>query len=169
MSSVRTFGINLAERLCESLAVRLVRRPRVARMIRQVLLQQYVIFGDESRVIIAPSACINNALLNVASGRIIIEEDAMFGHNVSLLTGSHATGVRRSARLMAIPSEGRDIIVRSGAWIASNATVIGPAIIGEHAVVAAGAVVTGDVAANTLVAGVPARPVRRLDENADHD
>lgn len=165
MNSVRTIGVNFVDWLFENLAIRLVRRPRVARAIGQALLHQHVVFGDKSRVSIAPSARINNALLNVASGRIIIEDDAMFGHNVTLLTGSHATDARGQARMTAIPTEGRDIVVCSGAWIASNTTIIGPAVIGEHAIVAAGAVVTGNVAPNTLVAGVPAQPMRRVDEN----
>lgn len=169
MMSVRALGARLTERLCESLAVRLVRRPRVARTIGQALLHQYIVFGDESRVAIAPGARINNALLNVSSGRITIENDVMFGHNVTLLTGSHAIAARGKARLNAVPPDGRDIIVRTGAWIASNATIIGPAVIGEHAVVAAGAVVTGDVAANTLVAGVPARPLRQVDDDVRRD
>jgi acetyltransferase-like isoleucine patch superfamily enzyme len=165
MRSVRAFGLSLAERWCESLAVRLVGRPKVARMIGQALLHHYVVFGDESLVTIAPSARINNALLNVASGRIIIEDDANFGHNVSLLTGTHATSALGRERMNAVPAGGRDIVVCRGAWIASNATVLGPVRIGEHAVVAAGAVVTRDVAAYTIVAGVPARPVRSVDEN----
>ncbi|MEY2443252.1 MAG: hypothetical protein QOJ46_2678, partial [bacterium] len=49
-----------------------------------------------------------------------------------------------------------------GAWIGSGAIVLGPCRIGAHAVVAAGAVVTEDVAPETLVAGVPARTVRSL-------
>jgi acetyltransferase-like isoleucine patch superfamily enzyme len=167
MKSLRALGVDLMERLCESLAARLVTRKRVARAIGQALLHQYVVFGDEARVTIAPSACVNNALLNVASGRITIDGDVVFGHNVSLLTGSHATESLGRARLTAIPSEGRDIVIQAGAWIASNATIIGPVIIGQHAVVAAGAVVTCDVAARTMVAGVPARPVRLVDETVN--
>ncbi|MFT4034161.1 MAG: hypothetical protein QM679_01140 [Patulibacter sp.] len=52
---------------------------------------------------------------------------------------------------------------RGGAWVAAGAIVLGPCVIGENAVVAAGAVVTGDVAPYTVVAGVPAKPVRRLE------
>ena len=52
--------------------------------------------------------------------------------------------------------------VEQGAWVGSGAILLGPCRIGAHAVVAAGAVVTGDVAPETVVAGVPARPARSL-------
>ena len=99
----------------------------------------------------------------MSSGSIRVERDAFFGHGVSLLTGTHDLTLTGAARKDAIPPDGRDILVEEGAWIASNATLIGPCRIGAHAVVAAGAVVTGDVPARTVVAGVPARPVRTLD------
>jgi UDP-2-acetamido-3-amino-2,3-dideoxy-glucuronate N-acetyltransferase len=49
--------------------------------------------------------------------------------------------------------------VRRGASLGGNVTVVCGVTIGEHAMVAAGAVVTRDVAAHVLVAGVPARPI----------
>jgi acetyltransferase-like isoleucine patch superfamily enzyme len=61
-----------------------------------------------------------------------------------------------------IPSEGHDVIVGRGAWICTNAVIIGPCKIGAHAVVAAGAVVTGDVEPGTVVGGVPARFIKKI-------
>ena len=89
---------------------------------------------------------------------------AFFGHGVSLLTGTHDPTVIGPERKHAIPREGRDIVVGEGAWIASNATVLGPCRIGAHAVVAAGSLVKDDVPEYTVVAGVPARPIRVLDK-----
>ena len=132
------------------------------RLVREATLYHPVIFGDSARVTIEPGAVVNDALFNVSSGTIRIERDAFFGHGVSLLTGTHDADVFGAGRKDAIPPEGRDIVVGECAWIASNATVLGPCRIGPHAVVAAGAVVTGDVPEYTVVAGVPARPVRTL-------
>lgn len=55
--------------------------------------------------------------------------------------------------------EFRETRVRRGATIGANATVVCPCDIGEYALVAAGAVVTRDVPAHALVAGVPARQI----------
>ena len=80
-----------------------------------------------------------------------------------MLTGTHDVARRGLERQRAVPAEGRDVHVEEGAWVGSGAILVGPCRIGAHAVVAAGSVVTADVAPQTVVAGVPARLVRRLD------
>lgn len=56
--------------------------------------------------------------------------------------------------------------VRIGArvWIGAGARILPGVTIGDGAIVAAGAVVTRDVAPRTIVAGVPARPIKTLEE-----
>lgn len=134
--------------------------------IRNHLLFKKVVFGDPARVSVAPTAAVNNALFNVQSGRITVEDHAFFGQNVCLLTGTHEIDAPLEQRVTAIPREGRDIIIRRGAWLASNTTVLGPCVIGEMAVVAAGAVVTRDVEPYTIVGGVPARVIGRVPHGA---
>lgn len=64
--------------------------------------------------------------------------------------------------------KGRDgykkTLIREGASIGANATIVCGNIIGKYAMVAAGAVVTKDVPDYALVAGVPAKVVGRIDE-----
>lgn len=118
-----------------------------------------LVFGDPTRVSLAPSAIVNNALFNTSSGRISVREHAFFGHNVSLLTGTHDVATLGTERQCSIPTEGRDIVIETGAWVASNVTILGPCVVGEHSVVAAGAVVTADVPSFAIVGGVPARVI----------
>ena len=64
--------------------------------------------------------------------------------------------------------KGRDnykkTIVKKGATIGANATIVCGHTIGENAMIAAGAVVTKDVPKNALMAGVPARQIGYVDE-----
>jgi len=136
----------------------------VGRIIRRTVREHHYVFppGCGSAVRIGPGAVLNDALLNVSCGSITIGRDAMLAHGVSILTGTHDYRMFGADRRYAIPDRGYDIVVGEGAWVASNATVLGPCRIGDHAVVAAGSVVTSDVAAYTVVAGVPARVISQI-------
>jgi maltose O-acetyltransferase len=75
------------------------------------------------------------------------------GPAVEFVTGGHLAGdaVRRAGRGTAL-----EIAVGDGTWIGGRALILGGVKIGQGAIVAAGSVVTRDVPANVLVAGVPA-------------
>ena len=53
--------------------------------------------------------------------------------------------------------------IKDKAWIGSNATILPGVTIGEGAIVAAGAVVTKDVMAKTIVGGVPAKLIKKIE------
>ena len=57
-----------------------------------------------------------------------------------------------------------DIVVKDDVWIGDGAIICSGVTIGQGAIVAAGAVVTKDVPDNTIVAGVPAKEIRKLDK-----
>ncbi len=132
-------------------------------------LQEPQVFGPAERLVVEPGAKVNDALFNTVGGSITVRAGAFFGHGVAVLTGTHDIRVRGAGRQDAIPREGRDVVIEQGAWVSSRAVILGPCTIGADAVVAAGAVVTGDVPAATVVAGVPARPVRDIDGEAPRD
>jgi maltose O-acetyltransferase len=90
-----------------------------------------------------------------------IGANVYLGYEVMLITVSHEVGL--SAQRCG-PSVSGPIDIGNGVWIGSRAIILPGVRVGDGAVVAAGAVVTKDVAPNTLVAGVPARFVRDLDE-----
>lgn len=123
--------------------------------------------GRRRRVTIHQTAIVNNAIFNAVSGTIKIDAHVFFGHYVSLLTGTHDVNKTGRQRQEAVERTGRDIWIQEGAWIASNVTILGPVTIGKHAVVCAGAVVTKDVEEGTIVGGVPAKFIRKI--NFDND
>lgn len=130
-------------------------------------LGQPLVFGDEARLHVHPTAKVNNALFNLSSGDVTVARYAFFGHSVSILTGSHDIEKFGLARQDAIPIDGHDIVIGEGAWVASHAIVVGPCTVGAHAVVGVGSLVREDVARYTVVAGSPARVIRVIDHDED--
>jgi acetyltransferase-like isoleucine patch superfamily enzyme len=143
---------------------------RVEAIVQRVLdqrrdedLYRYRVHGDRSRLKIDPTAVVNNALFNLSSGDITVGPYAFFGHDVSVLTGTHDVDRFDRERQTAIPKTGRDVVIHQGAWLASGVLVLGPCEIGAHAVVGAGSLVLGDVPPYAIVVGRPAKLVRTID------
>lgn len=90
-----------------------------------------------------------------------VEDNVFIGHGVMFTNDKYprATNPDGSAQSeddwQVIP-----ILIKQGASIGSNATILAGVTVGENAMVGAGAVVTRDVADGATVAGVPARPVK---------
>jgi acetyltransferase-like isoleucine patch superfamily enzyme len=129
---------------------------------KEVALSQYLVFGDAQKLTLSPICVVNNALFNVSSGNISISDYVFFGHNVSVITGTHNYTKLGLERMEDFPKEGNDIVIEEGVWIASNVTVIGPCKIGKHSVVAAGSVVKGDIPSYHVVAGIPAKTIKEI-------
>lgn len=96
-----------------------------------------------------------------AATEITIGSNVLCGVNTTITdTDWHAIG--RHERNAGAPGKTSPVHIEDGVFIGMNATILKGVTIGEGAIVAAGAVVTGNVAAYTLVAGNPARVLRRL-------
>ena len=126
-----------------------------------VLIREDTIVGDgvrigtgsivEKGVRIGRNAWIQS-MVYIPNGTVI-EDDVFIGPNAVITNDKYP------------PSKRLDpVIIRRGAVIGANATLVAGVEIGEGAVVAAGAVVTRDVPPGAVVAGVPAREISKLDE-----
>lgn len=119
----------------------------------------YTDFGKNIRV--GRNVFINHACEFMDRGGITIGDNVLIGPKVNLVTLNHPLDPATRRSTWCAP-----IVIGPGAWIGAGASVMPGVTIGEHAVVAANAVVTRDVPAGTVVGGIPARFIKRLDDRA---
>lgn len=101
---------------------------------------------------------VNHGCTAMDLGGIDIGDDVMIGPTVHLISSGHPVDpATRRSQITTGP-----IRIGRGVWIGAGAMVLQNVVVGEDAVIAAGAVVTRDVSPRTLVAGVPARFVREV-------
>lgn len=105
------------------------------------------------------NVAINDATIDITGG-VYIGERTHFGHEVMILTTEHPPeirdGMERRQTLRIQP-----VHIGTDVYIGSRAMILKGVQIGDRAYIAAGAVVTKDVPPDTIVAGVPARPLVR--------
>ncbi len=119
-------------------------------------------------------SCINNAVGDVVIGdytRIGLHNTVIgpvtIGSHVNIAQGVTVTALNHNYDKpgIRIDQQGittRHITIGNDVWIGTRAVILPGVTIGSHCVVAAGAVVTTDVPDNTLVAGIPAKTIRKI-------
>jgi acetyltransferase-like isoleucine patch superfamily enzyme len=104
---------------------------------------------------ILPHVVFGDPYLTRIGNNVHFSTCALIGHDGSVAMLNHAYGVK-------LDSVGK-IDIRDNVFIGYNAVIMPNVTIGPNAIVAAGAVVTKDVAEGDIVAGVPAKPIGRVD------
>ena len=110
-------------------------------------------FGCQMKI--GKGVFVNHSLTCMAAGGITIDDSVMIGPNVRIVTDNHDFQNRMVLRC-------KPVHIKRNAWIGVGAIILPGVIIGENAVVAAGAVVTKDVAPNTIVGGNPAKFIKNI-------
>lgn len=100
---------------------------------------------------------INHACSFLDLGGITIEDDVLIAPRVNITTENHPTDPADRKSLILKP-----VVIKRNAWIGAGATILPGVTVGENAIVAAGAVVSKDVPANTIVGGIPARHLKNI-------
>lgn len=121
----------------------------------------YTAFGKTTRV--GKNVFVNFGCTFLDQGGITLEDGVFIGPGVKILTEAHPEQPEIRHTLLTRP-----VIIRRKAWIGAGAIILPGVTVGENAIIAAGAVVTKDVSDNTVVAGVPARILRTIN-NTDYE
>ncbi|NIR51871.1 N-acetyltransferase [candidate division KSB1 bacterium] len=94
---------------------------------------------------------------------VTIEDNVFVGHNVTFINDALPRATTENGRLkksedwQCVPT-----LIKRGASVGSSATLLCGITVGENAIIGAGAVVTKDVPADTIVVGNPARGLRKI-------
>jgi acetyltransferase-like isoleucine patch superfamily enzyme len=115
----------------------------------------YINYGKHTKI--GKNVFINFDCVFLDLGGITIEDGVLIAPKVSLLSEGHP--LSPDERHSLVPGR---IHIRKNAWIGTGATILPGVTIGENAVVAAGAVVSKDVPANTVVGGIPAKLIKSI-------
>lgn len=124
--------------------------------------------------VIESGACINNAVGDVIIGdytRIGLHNTIIgpvnIGHHVNLAQGITVTALNHNFEdsEKRIDEQGvctTPVVIEDDVWIGANAVILPGVRVGTHSVVAAGAVVTKDVPSHSIVAGIPAKIIKKI-------
>ncbi len=100
----------------------------------------------------------HKSLILMGGSEVNIGHNVDISSNVTIVNGTHELGNNEKAAGVGIA---RPIEINKGSWIGASATIIAGAKIGNRAIVAAGAVVTGEVEPGSVVGGVPAKIISK--------
>lgn len=115
----------------------------------------YTDFGRNIRI--GKNVFINSGCCFQDQGGIELGDGCLIGHQVVIATLNHDLDPRKRGGMVPAP-----VRLGKNVWVGAHATILAGVTIGDNAVVAAGAVVTGDVPPDTVVGGVPARVIKKI-------
>lgn len=141
---------------------------------RSLWLEAVTTYGPQSfnpNIVIGDYVCFSDNVHISAIDSITVGARTLFGSKVYVSDHNH--GIYRGYP-QSSPDEpparrllggGGPVVIGENVWIGDNSVIVGPADIGSGAIIAANAVVRGEVPANTMVAGAPAKPVKVFNPN----
>jgi maltose O-acetyltransferase len=136
-------------------------RPFLGSCGRGLEVGRNVTFHDPAKVHLGEDVYISYGCILLANEHIWIDDEVMFGPYCVMVSGNH-TRVAHSYRYGA--PDLAPIRIGKGSWLGAHVVVTAGSTIGNGALIAAGAVVTGEIPGDTMAGGLPARVLKPLPE-----
>lgn len=149
---------NLLLRLAASIdsARRIALLEQIGKRGSNTALRPNVTITHPERLVLGENVMINHGSMIFASGGVEVGDGVVMGPGTMILTGNHA-GMKFYGSTQTQP-----VKIGSNVWLGAGVVVTPGSVIGDNVIVAAGSVVSGRVASDTIVGGAPARKIRDL-------
>ena len=131
--------------------------------VKEGTINKCTIYGPYNRLTLKKHAEINYGCFLLLRDRITIGENSTLAYNVSLITSSNPNAPYNILSKSLYPPMTAPIEIGNNVWIGANSTILAGIKIGDCSIIAAGSVVTKDVPPYTLVGGVPAKFIKKLE------
>jgi maltose O-acetyltransferase len=132
---------------------------------KQCTVWEHVQIDGARHIILGSNVSINRYSILHGDGGITIGDHVLIGPRVTIYSQNH----RYSDGTIPIDQQGyvrKPVHIGNNVWIAANAVILPGVDIGDYVVIAAGSIVTNSVPAHSVVAGNPAKVIRKLGEEA---
>lgn len=125
----------------------------------------FCVYNGYKNISIGNNVYLTDVLLNAGDhlGKILIGDNVFFGHHVQVLARGHdytKFGLERQNTVIEKP-----VHIKEGVWVGSGAIILPGVTIGKNSIIGAGSIVTKDVKPYTVVAGNPAKLIKRNKHN----
>jgi len=118
---------------------------------------------SEGKLIIGNNFCINPYSRIVALEKITIGDNVIIANFVSILDHDHAYQIHNE-QLIFNGYKTNPICIGNNVWIGEKVTICKGVTIGDNVIIGANSVITKDISSNVIVAGVPARIIKKFNE-----
>ncbi len=109
-----------------------------------------------NQVTIGEGVFVNHDLTMMSAGGVVLEDGVMIGPHATILTVNHDLNELQIIKC-------KPVVIKKGAWIGANVTILPGVTIGEGAVIGSASVVTKDVEPHTVMGGNPARVIKKIE------
>lgn len=106
-----------------------------------------------------------HSLFWTTKARIIIGKKVLMGPHITIITGDHRTDIIGKyiadiSENEKLPKCDEDVVIEDGVWLGANVTILKGVHVGKESIIAANSVLTKDVEAYSVYAGIPAKKIK---------
>jgi acetyltransferase-like isoleucine patch superfamily enzyme len=131
-------------------------KARLKHLGKRPIFYSNVIIHMPQNVVIGNNTSLAEFTHILGGGGVTISDNVLIASHVIIVSQSHDT----QSQIMRLSLTAKPVIIEDNVWIGANAIILPGVKIGCGSVIGAGAVVSKDVANNTVVVGLPAHPIR---------